>query len=173
MAGWLFFRPFLSFNGMQTFAKQVSDYSKSHFNAIVGPDLVDLTFSAALHDAIMLYAHAATKLISERGDLQDGEALTAALRSTSFTGVSGTVVALDSNGDRIESYEVMNYILKEGNMLKDDDVMSSVAVGMLKSTKGQYEVYERAVVWPGNTTEVPADYFSGEPRCMVSHQRLL
>ena len=161
MAGWLFFRPFLSFNGMQTFAKQVSDYSKLHFNAIVSPDSVDLTYSAALHDAIMLYAHAATKLMSDRGDLQDGEALTAAVRSTSFTGVGGTVVALDSNGDRIESYEVMNYILKEGNVLEGDDVMSSVAVGMFNSTQEQYSAYERQVVWPGKTLEVPADYFSG------------
>ena len=50
----------------------------------------------------------------------------------------------------------MNYVLEEGNMT------SSVAVGMFNCTKGQYEAYARAVVWPGNTTEVPADYFSGE-----------
>jgi hypothetical protein len=94
--------------------------------------------------------------MSDRGDLQDGEALTAAVRSTSFTGVGGTVVALDSNGDRIDSYEVMNYVLKAG------DVIHSVAVGMFNSTLGQYRAYERPVVWPGNAWEVPADYFSGE-----------
>ena len=141
---------------MQTFAGQVSDYSKSHFNISISPDSVDLVFSAALHDAIMLYAHAATKLMSDGGNLQDGRAVTAAVRSTSFIGVGGTVVTLDSNGDRIESYEVMNYVLKEG------DAMSSVPVGIFNSTKEQYSAYERAVVWPGNTLEVPMDYFSGE-----------
>ena len=155
MQSWLYLRPFLASGAMQAFAVQVSDYSKSHFNITLSPDSVDLVFSATLHDAIMLYAHAATKLMSEGGDLRDGEAVTAAVRSTSFTGVGGTVVALDSNGDRIESYEVMNYVLEEG------DVTHSVAVGVFNSTEGQYEAYTRAVVWPGNTIEVPADYFSG------------
>ena len=45
--------------------------------------------------------------------------------------------------------------------MKVGDVMSSVAVGMFDSTQGQYKAYEQAVVWPGNTTEVPADYASG------------
>ena len=103
----------------------------------------------------MLYAHAATKVMSEGGDLQDGEAVTAAVRTTTIEGVGGTAVALDSNGDRIESYEVMNYVLEAGN------ATSSVAVGMFNSTQGQYKAYERAVVWPGKTTEVPVDYLSG------------
>ena len=153
---WLYLRPFLVSGAMQAFTVQVSDYSKSHFNFTVSPDSVDWDKSAALYNAIMLFAHAATKLMSEGGNLQDGEALSSAVRSTSFIGVGGTVVALDSNGDRIESYEVMNYVLEEGN------VMRSVAVGMFNCTKGQYEAYERVVVWPGNTTETPADYFSGE-----------
>ena len=153
-AGWLWFRTLLASN-MQAFAKHVSDYSKSHFNITVLPDFVNLEFSAALYDAIMLYAHGATAVMSAGGDLQDGKAVTAAVRSTSFTGVGGTLVELDSNGDRVESYEVMNYVLEEG------DVMSSVAVGMFNSTTGQYKAYERAVVWPGKTMEVPVD-FSGE-----------
>ena len=156
MQSWLHFRPFLASEGMQAFAVQVSDYSKSKFNMTVSPDSVDLTYSAKLHDAIMLYAHAVTKLMSDGSDLRDGEAVTMAVRSTSFTGVGSTVVAIDSNGDRIESYEVMNYVLEEG------DVMRSVVVGMFNSTNGQYEAYKQAVVWPGSTKEVPADYSSGE-----------
>ena len=156
LAGWLWFRPFLASGPMQAFAAQVSDYSKSHFNITVSADSVDLVYSAALHDAIMLYAHAATRVMSEGGSLRDGEAVTAAVRSTSFAGVGGTVVALDSNGDRIESYEVMNYIPGEGG------VLSSVAVGMLDSMNGQYRAYPRAVLWPGKMMEVPVDYFSGE-----------
>ena len=155
MEGWLVFKPFLPSRGMQAFAQQVSDYSKAHFNFTVSPDSVDLTYSAALYNAITLYAHAATRVMSEGGDLQDGEAVTAAVRNTSFIGLGGSLVALDSKGDLITSYEVMNTVLEEG------DVFSSVAVGKYNSTLRQYKAYERAVVWPGETSEVPADYFSG------------
>ena len=62
LAGWLCFRPFLAPETMQEFAVQVSIYTKSRFNISVSPGSVDLTFSAALYDAIMLYALAATKV---------------------------------------------------------------------------------------------------------------
>ena len=154
MAGWLCFRSFLA-SDMQAFAKQVSDHSKSHFNITVRPDSVDLTYSAALYDAVMLYAHAATAVISDGGDLHDGEAVAAAVRSTTFTGMGGVVVALDSNSDRVESYEVMNYVLNAG------DVLRTVAVGVFNATLNEYKAYEQAVVWPGDTTDLPAHYFSG------------
>ena len=155
MAGWLWFRPFLP-SDMQTFAKEVSDYTKSHFNISVDPDSVNLAFSAALYDAIMLYAHAATAVMSKGGDLHDGEAVTAAVRNTSFTGVGGTAVTLNSEGDRIESYEVMNYVLEEG------DVIRSVAVGIWDSVQSQYNAYEQPVLWPGGMTTVPGDFFLSE-----------
>ena len=153
--GWLYMRPFLPSEGMGAFAKQVSDYSKSHFNVTVPPDSVDLTYSVALHDAIMLYARAATKVMSEGGDLGDGQAVTEAVRSTTFVGVGGTVVALDEKGDRLEAYEVMNIVEEaEGGM-------SSVPVGMYNSTLQMYKAYKRPVLWPGNTIEVPTDYLTG------------
>ena len=155
MHGWLCIAQLLPSEGMQAFAEEVSEYSKSHFEVITRPDSIDLAYSAALYNAVMLYAHAAMTVMSEGGDLRDGKAVIAVVRNTTFAGVGGALVALDSNGDRIESYEVMNYVLEEG------DVISTVAVGMFNSTKGQYEAYERAVVWPGNMMEVPVDYFSG------------
>ena len=154
MAGWLFFRPIIG-SDRGAFAEQVSVYSKLHFGVASSADMVILGLSVALYDAIMLYVHAATAVMSKGGNLHDGKAVTVAVRNTSFTGVAGTIVSLDSNGDRIESYEVMNYVLDEG------DVMSSVAVGMFNSILGQYKADERAVVWPGKTMEVPVDY-SGE-----------
>ena len=154
MAGWLWIRPFLA-SDMQAFAEQVSAYSKSFFNLTVSPTSVNLAHSAALYDAIMLYAHAATTVLSKGGDLHDGKAVTAAVRSTSFTGVGGTPVTLDSAGDRIQSYELMNYVLGPSN------VMSSVAVGVYNSSRKRYMPYEQAVVWPGNMMEVPVDYLSG------------
>ena len=58
----------------------------------------------------MLYAHAATRLLADGGDLKDGAAVAQAVRQTSFVGIGGSVVALDENGDRVQDYEVMNYV---------------------------------------------------------------
>ena len=159
--GWLYLRPFLPSKDMQTFATQVSEYTKSRFNISSSPDSVDLTFSVALHEAVMLYAHAATKVLAEGGDLRDGRAVTAALRNTVFEGVGGTEVVLDSNGDRIESYEVMNYVVGA------DGVMSSVPVGVYNHTLQQYMAYERVVVFPGGTTDVPPDTSQGCFHCSL------
>ena len=156
MLGWLTVQPLLPSEGMQDFAKQVSNYTKSHFNLTISPASVDLTYSAALHDAILLYAHAATKVLSVGGDPYDGKAVTAAIRSTAFQGMGGSAVALDEQGDRLASYEVTNYVVGA------DGTIRSVRVGVYDIVQGRYEAYERKVVWPGNTVEVPADYFSGE-----------
>ena len=151
MQGWLYLRPLLPSEGMEDFAQQVSDYSKSSFNISVLPESVDLTYSAAMYNSIMLYAHAATRVLFEGGDLRDGKAVTIAVRSTNFSGVGGAVVALDSNGDRIESYEVMNYVQKA------DGGINSVLVGMYDCNLQQFVEYQ-AVVWPpGNVTAVPLD----------------
>ena len=149
--GWLYIQPLLGSDGMQAFAEQVSEYSESYFNITVSAESVDLTYSQTLYDAVMLYAHAATKVLSEGGDLRDGQAVTAAVRSTTFEGVGGSAVVLDENGDRVESYEIMNYVVGA------DGAISGVPVGKYDSTERQYTAYERVVVWPGSTMEVPKD----------------
>ena len=149
------FRPYLA-SDMQTFTKQVSEYSKSHFDITVLPDSVDLEYSVALFDAVMLYAHAATKVLAEGGDLHDGQAVTEAIHSTRFEGVGNSVVALDQHGNRIEAYEVMNDVVGVNGGI------ASVPVGLYNSSLQKYLAYERAVVWPGNTVDVPADYSSGD-----------
>ena len=101
--GWLYLRPLLPSDGSQVFTQMVSKFSKSHFNVTVVPASVDLAYSAALFDAIMLYAHAATKMMPEGGDLRNGEAMTAAVRRTT-TGAGDALVVLDSKGDRVKSY---------------------------------------------------------------------
>lgn len=167
MQGWVFIDTVRLSEGTQAFAKQVSEYTKSRFNRTLSPDSVDMTYSMALFDSIMLFAHAATKIAAtdtyKIGDLRNGTAMTKAVRETSFMsyyndagGTSGghRTVALDANGDSIESYEVRNYVL-------EDNVMSSVAVGMY-NTRRQYVTYEQVVVWPGNTTVVPADFVQGD-----------
>ena len=147
MAGWLFLQPVLPSSNMQAFAQQVSKYAASSFNISVSADSVDVTYSVALHDAIMLYAHAATKVLSEGGDLGNGRAVTEAIRSTAFEGVGGNTVSLDAQGDRIESTAVGNYLLGSNGKLHSE------TVAVYNRTVKQYRP-ERTVVWPGNTTEV-------------------
>ena len=104
LQGWLYLRPFLpNSTEVQAFAEQVVKHTKSSFNITIDTKSVDLTYSVALFDAIMLYAHAATKVLSDGGDLRDGKAVTAAVRKTSFVGAAGRTVSLDSKGDRVES----------------------------------------------------------------------
>ena len=145
--GWLFVRPLVPSN-LKAFARQVSDYSKSGFG--LSADSVDLAYSLALHDSIMLYAHAATKVLAEGGDLRDGAKVTEALRNTTFHGKGNRPVSLDQNGDRIGSYGVMNYVVGA------DNTVSSVSVGVYSDQK--YTASELAVVWPGDTTDIPADH---------------
>ena len=39
-----------------------------------------------------------------------------------------------------------------------------VPVGVFNRTAQKYMAYERPVVWPGKTMDVPADYFAGKPQ---------
>ena len=90
MEGWLTIVPFLP-SIPEGFTKQVTEHSLKSFNITVSQDSVDLAYSAALYDAIMLYTHAATTVMSKGGDLRDGRVVTAAVRSTNFTGVEAHV----------------------------------------------------------------------------------
>ena len=109
---------------------------------------------------LLQYAHSATKVLAEGGDLSDGQAITEALQSTTIEGVGESVVALDQSGDRIESYAMMSYLLGAG------DTMQSLAIGVYDHSTRQYQASEIQVVWPGSTTIPPADYV-GEPHRIV------
>ena len=112
---------------------------------------VDVAYALALHAAVMLYAHAVTKVLSEGGTLSDGKAITGIVRETTFQGVGGSQVALDNHGDRNGmSYEVINYVVQANS------VMGSVPVGIYNSsTLQQYTAYEQEVLWPGSTRKIP------------------
>ena len=98
----------------------------------------------------MLFARAATKVLLAGGDLHDGHKIVNIMRDTVFEGV-GSQVALDNNGDRINSYDVMNWVMKDGKM-------DSVRVGTFNHTTTVYIAEHEAVIWPGNTTKVPRDF---------------
>ena len=116
---------------------------------------MDLTLSATLYDAVMLYTHAGTKVLAEGGDLHDGHVMAEAVRSTTFEGLGNRAVVPNSQGDRIQSYEVMSYV--QGA----DAAMGTMPAGVYINEEQRYRAYERAVVWPGNTTAVPIDFVAG------------
>ena len=72
------------------------------------------------------------------------------------------MVALDNHGDRIESYEVMQYVVET------EVRTGSMLVGVYNSTEQKYMAYEREVLWPGSATEVPLDKVSGGVRCLFT-----
>ena len=158
LQGWISMRPFLPSEGRRAFAQQVSQYSNAEFNISLSSNSVDVQHCAALYNAIMLFAHAATKVLSDAGSVHNGRTIADAVRGTSVAGVLGSNVSLDENGDLLASYEVLNYIVEV------DGEMRTVPVGLYNRTLQQYSAYERAVVWPGRTTEVPID-FSGVIAC--------
>ena len=154
MHGFLSLKTLTPSEGMQAFRTQVSDYSKSIFNIALAPDEVDLTYSVALHNSIMMYAHAATKVLEDGGDLTNGQLVTNAVRSTRIEGVDKRAVVLDEHGDRIETYELVNYIWEQVRMRQ-------IPVGKFVSMEKKYTAYGPKVVWPGDTNQVPRSSVSG------------
>ena len=159
MQGWLYLRPFISSKVIETIAQHVRDYcestnmsqAQSEYAGCTGSTRMEFQFSVALYDAIMLYAHAATSVLNNGGDLTNGSEVAAAVQTASYMGMGGSALELDEHGDRIESYEVMNYAER------GEAGMDSVAIGLYNTTTHEYISMGRAVVWPGNTKNTPID----------------
>ena len=114
---------------------------------------VDVTFAALLHDAVLLYAHAATKVLAEGGSARNGVALRSVIEEIEFEGITSRL-RLDRFGDRFESYSIMNY-LQIG-----DGKPHFVEAGFYDFETRQYSENVHTIVWPGNSTEVPEAYTS-------------
>merc|ERR1711871_513898 len=102
-----------------------------------------LYYAAALHNAVTLFAHAASKVWAQGGNLRDVHAVSKAVRSTKIVGIGGSIVALDELGEPITSFEVVNY------QLGTDNRSHSVTVGLFNSSQQQY-LPERTIIWPGS-----------------------
>ena len=98
---------------------------------------------------MFLYARAATKVLAAGGAVNNGSAIVEAMLSTSFKGIGEQTVELDSNGDAIEPYSLMNY-LEFGT-----GEMQGVAVATYVSKKLNLQL--DLLRWPGNTTHAPLD----------------
>ena len=149
--GWLYF--VLAQNvSLERFHEDVRAYGERYFDQ--SPDSISV-YAASLYDAVFLFAHAATRVISEGSDVDDGSAIVEAMTKTSFEGILQRSVELDENGDAIEPYAVMNYV-EQG-----DGNMRGVEVGVYGS--GQLDLRVDEVRWPGNASVVPLDGIQQEP----------
>ena len=118
---------------------------------------MDLTLSATLYDAVMLYTHAGTKVLAEGGDLHDGHVMAEAVRSTTFEGLGNRAVVPNSQGDRIQSYEVMSYV--QGA----DAAMGTVPAGVYINEEHQYRAVqgqETPPLCPLTLLQVNPDYLT-------------
>ena len=155
--GWLYLTNFFQVDKRREFHSRVKDYDTMvRFNLSVDAKAPVDEFAAPLYDAIELYARAATKVLSDGGDVVDGTAVTAALRNTSFVGVEGVAVNLDGHGDRLGSYIAMSYVRGA------DGEVASVRVGVFNHTLQQYSAIINDLVWPGESLDVPDDYAEGD-----------
>ena len=142
------------------FRSSVAAYGRSHFNlTLSAADDINDGFASALYDAVYLFAHAASRVLLEGGEIDDGAAAVRAMRNLSFEGVLGQTVELDEHGDRIEAYSVMNYVESGG-------LMRGIAV--LRDDGVQLACTGERVLWPGNSTDIPTD---GMPLCSHSVQQ--
>ena len=148
---------------LSRFYDDVRSYSEQHFD--VSPSSVDV-YAIALYNAVYLFAHAATRVLREGGDVKNGLAMVEAMRGVSFKGVLERSVELDENGFVFESYSIMNYLQWP------DGTMQSVEVGLYDSGKLDFKIDE--VRWPGNASGVPVDnpgsclHASAHPRIHAS-----
>ena len=155
--GWLYLTNFFQVDKRREFHSRVKDYDTMvRFNLSVDAKAPVDEFAAPLYDAIELYARAATKVLSDGGDVVDGTAVTAALRNTSFVGVEGVAVDIDGHGDRLGSYIAMSYVRGA------DGEVASVRVGVFNHTLQQYSAIINDLVWPGESLDVPDDYAEGD-----------
>ena len=88
-------------------------------------------------------------VLSQNGSLTNGTAVTAALWNTTFEGLQGEYVRLDAHGDRVTSYEIMNYVAGAAGNVSS----VPVRVGLYNSTSERYTP-KKEIAWPGGTNEV-------------------
>jgi len=124
--------------------------------------------TALMVDAVILYAKAMDKIY--RSDSQSPDKLhqAALIGNATIPGHSGPIT-LDSFGDRLGSYEILNLKIQQGRLLRtpQERRLSQVqltsssavfqAVGTYDTTKGLFLDSKVQIKFPGGTTDIPAD----------------
>ena len=101
--GWIYLAVFKKSSAIiDEFYEQVKDYGRRDFNLSKDVTARDIdAFAASLYDAVFLFAHAATRMLSEGGDVQDGKLMVQTMHNISFDGIQGAV-ALDKKYRRTD-----------------------------------------------------------------------
>ena len=173
LVGWMYISTYSSrlfagsMDAQVAFQTKVSDINKAQKKWRLDKNLpeikmneADNTYSVALYEAIILYAHAMTTLhaphdgdtgspgLMNHDTAPQGKRLVDIMLNVSYKSL-GENLRLDESGDRIQSYAVMNY----------DDKGGSALIGRYDSIGKVYTpLAETGMVWPGGATDVPVSY---------------
>ena len=128
------------------FFGRVNEYNRAHFNTSATEFYYRGVYAAAMVNAVLLFAHAATRVLDDGGNVDDGALMFRAMTSLSFEGIQQQPFRLNKNGDAIESYDAMNYVYENG-------AMHSIEIGHFAD--GRYLRTIAEVRWPGGQGHVP------------------
>lgn len=85
---------------------QVKRVAREKYNYHFGNESVS-TFVTAFYDAVLLYGLALNETLAKGGNQSDGAAIVRAMWNKTFLGITGDV-NIDSNGDRIADYSLLD-----------------------------------------------------------------
>lgn len=111
------------------FSDELKELALSEYNFSFTEDEPVSTFVTAFYDAVLLYAYALNDSIRENGEdiLKkpiNGTQMTHLMWNRNFTGITGNVM-IDSNGDRISEYTLLdmnpnNGLFEVTNLIKNN-----------------------------------------------------
>ncbi|XP_065092696.1 atrial natriuretic peptide receptor 1 isoform X1 [Ochlerotatus camptorhynchus] len=135
------------------FSEEVKLLTKNKFNYTYAEDEPVSTFVTAFYDAVLLYAYALNDSITLLGEQQalkqpiNGTYLAHLMWGKSFKGITGNVT-IDSNGDRISDYSLLDLNPETGMF---EIVANYFHDGGLQFVEG------KEIHWSGGRTKAPPD----------------
>lgn len=135
------------------FSEEVKLLTKTKFNYTYAEDEPVSTFVTAFYDAVLLYAYALNDSIGLLGEQRalkqpiNGTYLTHLMWGKSFKGITGNVT-IDSNGDRISDYSLLDLNPETGMF---EIVANYFHDGGLQFVEG------KEIHWSGGRTKAPPD----------------
>ena len=144
LRGWVYFQP--RSDAPEGFYERARNATLAA-DGIHESGITSSTYAANMYEAVVLYA---TAFAAVNVTMPGGRRLVQAMRTLSYRGMTGQV-ALDTNLDMLEVIEVMNYATAGAHQV-------GLCYPRLDGTRRRYEpVANRQVVWPGGSSEIPAD----------------
>lgn len=131
------------------FSKRVKELAEKKYNYTFTEPVS--TFVTAFYDAVLLYAYALNQSIQEDPQTlyrpMNGTKITHLMWNRNFKGITGNVT-IDSNGDRISDYSLLDMNPETGYF--------EIVANYFNKTGLQY-VEGKSIHWAGGRTEPPPD----------------